>query len=322
MATHHINEELSIFAHKNISVSDNNIFCITAILVVLIGAAHQSCSINSITNSPNPDTVFYRFNTSIRNMQNQMWNNSRNFLRRKQNKFKRCKCFISVDETYDSYTGKIHKKPIKDLSENEKAIRKYIHKYKIKRGDTGSFKYLVFALTYGNKRRVLYVKALRRKESYWKFVATTLLKIQKELKFEAALLDRGFYVSDLINELEKHNIPYIIRAKISDSMKKYFGFFKKWRSYEYSVADNANTNLILGRDKFYRRWAFVSNCSNLFNIRKQYAKRWDIENIFKATDGIQLKVSTAPSGGAILRRHWRAPGRRGGLVDVCPAGSA
>ncbi len=288
-----IDKYLSIFAHKNISVRDNNIFSVLTIMLICITAAQQGLTLNSVADSPNVDTVFYRLKTSISSMQSQFWNSSLLFLKQKRKKLNKCKCYISVDETYDSYSGKLHKKPISKLTKEQQTTRKYIHKYRIKRGDTGSFKYLVFALTYGNKRRVLYVKPLKRKESYWQFVAKKLKEIQDELSFECALLDRGFYVAELIQELEKNNTPYIIRAKITESKKFIFGFFRKWRKYDYNVANKAETTLILGRDKYNRKWAFATNIADWKNIRRYYKIRWDVENIFKATDGIQLKVGTA-----------------------------
>ena len=107
MTRYHINKELSIFAHKNISVHDNNLFCIMTILLVLITASQQFQSLNSIANTPNSDTVFYRLNPSIKGIQAQIWNLSLNFFRKKKKKLSKCKCYISVDETYDSYSGKL-----------------------------------------------------------------------------------------------------------------------------------------------------------------------------------------------------------------------
>ncbi len=174
-------------------------------------------------------------------------------------------------------------------------IQENITKKIPKNGDTGSFKYLVFALVYGNKRRVLRVKALKRKEKYKEFIVETLKDLRKELSFECALLDRGFYDAKLIDDLQKANIPFIIRAKISKKMKKIFGVYRTWKSYDYLVSGRANTTLILGKDLKNRSWGFVTNMrfDNLEDIRFVYKKRWNIENIFKATDGVQLRVATA-----------------------------
>ncbi len=56
-------------------------------------------------------------------------------------------------------------------------------------------------------------------------------------------------------------------------------------------------NLVLGvevTDKKRNKWAFITNMDfdNWYTVRVLYRKRWNIENIFKATDGIQLRVHT------------------------------
>lgn len=290
-----IDKNVHEFAHKNVSEKKNNLFSISMILLVLISAATNNHSIHSEAKAPNDDSVFYRIDTSIRQMENQFWQQSLAFLRRKKEKLKKTKCYITIDETHDSYTGKHHKKDSKKLSKEQKEIQKYIHKYKPKNGDTGSFKYLVIALVYGNKRCILCVKALKRKEKYTDFIVERLKDISKELSFECALFDRGFYNAKLINALQKEKIPFIIRAKISKKIKKIFGIYRTWKSYNHTVAAKAQTELILGKDLKNRLWGFVTNMKfkKLEDVRFIYKKRWNIENIFKATDGIQLRVATA-----------------------------
>ena len=290
-----IDKNVQQFAHKNVSEKNNCVFSIAMILLVLVSAATNNHSVHSEAKAPNDDSVFYRIQTSIRQMENQFWQQNIAFLRRKKEKLKKTKCYITIDETHDSYTGKLHKKDPKQLTKEEKEIQKYIHKYKPKNGDTGSFKYLVFALVYGNKRRILRVKALKRKEKYKHFIVETLKEISKELSFECALLDRGFYDAKLIDDLQKEKIPFIIRAKISKKMKKIFGIYRLWKSYRYIVSGHTETTLILGRDIRNRQWGFVTNMTfdKLEDVRFVYKKRWNIENIFKATDGIQLRVATA-----------------------------
>jgi hypothetical protein len=295
MFQHNIDKDVQSFAHKNISIAKNTTFSIAMILLVLVSAAQNGHSVNSEANRPDGDTIFYRLSPSLNSMQIQFWNQSICFLRRKKAKLSKTKCYITVDETHDSYTGNLLKKETKDLTPQEKTIRSYIHKYKPKRGDRGSFKYLVFALVYGKKKRVLWVKALRKKEEYWSIVSTKLKELYKEVKYECALLDRGFYVADLVDQLTEDNTPFVIRSQISDYMKVILGIYREWKSYDYKIAERAETTLILGRDFRSFKWAFVTNVQfeNLEDVRFVYKKRWNIENIFKATDGIQLRAATS-----------------------------
>ncbi len=295
MARHHINKEVSIFAHKNISVAPNTQFSILVILLVFLSAAQGKESLHSQASTPDSDTVLYRIDTTIRKLHHQFWQQNLAFLRQNKKKLRTTKCYVVIDETYDSYTGNIHKKPLEELTPEQRKNRRYIHKYKPKNGDTGSYKYLVFALVYQNTRRVIRIKALRRGESYWSFVAETLQEIHREIKFDCALMDRGFYVSTLVNLLEKKKIPYLIRARLYDSTRSYYGIYSEWKSYDYRIDNWAKTKLVLGRDHRDREWGFLTNMQiqKLPLLLKIYKKRWNIENIFKATDGIQLRVATS-----------------------------
>jgi hypothetical protein len=273
------------------------------ILMVLLAASYGAHSIHSKAMQPDADTVFYRISTSLARLESQMWAQGLQFLREKKKKLRKTKCYIIVDETYDSYTGKLirkEKKHKEELTQEEMEILKYLHKYKPQKGDTGSYKYLVFALVYGNKRRVLRVKAVRVKEQYKSFIAQTLIELKKEVSYECAIFDRGFYDGLFIDDLEKNGIPFIVRARISDYMKKILGIYQEWKSYpDFEIGEHKiRSNLILGVDHTggkRTKWAFITNLSfdNWYELRELYRKRWNIENIFKATDGIQLRVQTS-----------------------------
>jgi len=284
------------------------------IVLVLLAAAWGGHSINSKAIRPNADTVFYRIDTTIKQMENQFWKRGLQFLREKRRKLKKVKCYIVVDETHDSYTGKLLRKEKKakkklkqgkelkereKITEEEKEILRYIHPYKSKKGDTGSYKYLVFALVYGNKRRVLRVKAIKKKERYKGFIIKTLLELKKEVHYECALFDRGFYDGLFIQDLKRNNIPFILRARICDSMKKIYGFYTEWKCYrEHEIGEHkVKGDLVLGVDYTggtRTKWAFITNLEfdDWYGARQIYRKRWNIENIFKATDGIQLRAQT------------------------------
>ena len=80
------------------------------ILMVLVAASYGCHSVNSKAISPDADTVFYRINTSIRTLENQFWEQGLQFLREKRRKLAKVMSYIIVDETYESYTGKLRKK--------------------------------------------------------------------------------------------------------------------------------------------------------------------------------------------------------------------
>ena len=158
----------------------------------------------------------------------------------------------------------------------------------------------MIALVYGNRRRVLRVKALKKGEKYKDFIIKALLDLRKEVNYECVLFDRGFYDGLFVRELQRNKIPFILRARISNYMKRVFGFFWEWKMYEdFEIGKHkVKGNLVLGVDYCdgkRRKWAFITNMkfSNWRKVRELYRKRWNIENIFKATDGIQLRVQTS-----------------------------
>ena len=302
MVRHNIDKYAISFASKNISKADNTKYTTAMILAVLVAASYGCHSVNSKAISPDADTIFYRISTSIRVLENQFWNQGLQFLREKKKKLCKVKCYIIVDETYDSYTGKLRRKEKKHkdkLTVEEEKILKYIHKYEPEKGDTGSYKYLVFAIVYGSKRRVLRVKAVKRKENCKSFIIKTLIDLKKEVSYECVMFDRGFYDGLFIEELKQNKIPFIVRAKISDYMKKIFGFYLKWKCYkDFEIGEHkVKGDLVLGVDFAEgkrAKWAFITNLEfdNWYSVRELYKKRWNIENVFKATDGIQLRAHT------------------------------
>ena len=321
------------FAAKNISEKVNATYSITMILMVLVAASYGCHSVNSKAINPDADTVFYRINTSIRILENQLWKQGLQFLREKRRKLAKVRSYIIVDETYESYTGKLRNKEKKHkelLTKDEKKILRYIHKYKPEKGDTGSYKYLVFAIVYGNKRRVLRVKAVKRKEKCDRFIIKTLQALEKEASYECVLFDRGFYDGLFIEELKRNKIPFIVRARISNYMKKIFGFYSEWKCYrDFEIGEHKiKGNLVLGVDFAEgkrAKWAFITNIEfeNWYKVRKLYRKRWNIENVFKATDGIQLRAQTnnpvtrlfCVCLSFLFYNAWQSKNKRGTLLN-------
>ena len=333
MVRHYIDKYAISFATKNISEKANVTYTISMILMVLAAASYGNHSINSKAIQPNADSVFYRIGSTIKQIEDSIWSQGLQFLREKKRKLKKVKCYIIVDETNESYTGKLLKKEKKHkekLTAEEKHILEYIHKYKPEKGDTGSYKYLVFAIVYGNKRRVLRVKAIRKKETCKNFIIKTLIALRNEVAYECVLFDRGFYDGLFVQDLNKNKIPFILRARISEHMKMIFGFCQEWKCYrDFEIGKSKSKgDLILGidcADGKRTKWAFITNMEfkNWHSVKELYRKRWNIENIFKATDGIQLRAQTNNPATRLfcvclsfsLYNAWQNKNKRGTLLD-------
>src|SRR3989338_656158 len=96
------------------------------IIMVLVAASYGGHSINSKALQPNADTVFYRIDTTVRKLEQQLWKQGLQFLRERMRKLSKVKCYIIVDETHDSYTGRLLKKEKKHkerLTKEENKIK-------------------------------------------------------------------------------------------------------------------------------------------------------------------------------------------------------
>ena len=134
MVRHNIDKYAISFAAKNISKANNTTYTIVMILMVLVAASYGCHSVNSKAISPDADTVFYRIDTSIRTLESQFWKQGLQFLRERKRKLQKVKCYIIVDETYESYTGKLIKKENKhkqELTKEEKEILRELCKIRI-----------------------------------------------------------------------------------------------------------------------------------------------------------------------------------------------
>lgn len=293
----YLDKDVQAFIAKNVSAARNVTYATAMILLVLAAASYGNTSINAKALQPNADTVFYRIDTTIRKLEDQLWAQGLQFLRERRKKLARVKCYMVVDETHEPYFGKLFKKAKRGtLTPRDRQRLRYLHRYKPAKGCTGSYKYLVFALVYGNRRRVLRIRMLRRRERYKAFIVQTLTEIRNELRYACALLDRGFYDGRFIEQLRSNGIPFIVRARISKKMKREYGFSSVWKCYrDFEIGkEKAKGDLVLGTAQ-KQKWAFITNLEleDWREIRELYRKRWNIENIFKATDGIQLRMETS-----------------------------
>lgn len=199
---------------------------------------------------------------------------------------RRKRIFLVADETYDAYYGK--KK------------HKWVCSYKPKKGATGSFKFLTFALAApGQWRRVIRCVPITSKQNITNLLVETALAVRKEIKYDAFLLDRGFYVKEIAFSLDKAGIPFLIRAEIRGKIKKKLSRILHYKKCMHWQQEGYNPpTLWLGWKKQGSKeygWGFITNIKRLSWARCLiwYKQRWNIENVFKATDGIQFKTATS-----------------------------
>lgn len=305
-----IENEVKSFLDKNLSERHHNtIYTTLSLAAVFLVAAWGGHSITDVADAPSTDTVFYWMETTLEKLDKEFRQFVEKILHKNSGYFRRHTPYLLIDETYESYTGKLLKKRWK--TKKEKEICKFIHSFRPKNGDTGAFKFLTFALVGHIQKlivRAMQIKAddglkysdgKRHEESEIPHIMETIKWLRNHIRFRLVIMDRGFYNEELIRLLNKENIPYLIRAKISAAIKSMIaGLTTKWAAIEYHVDETASkkgekTILVIGKDKS-GEWAFVTNRlpAQAWRLRHYYRKRWNIENIFQVCDGISLHTNS------------------------------
>ena len=270
--------------YVKINVSKNKVntrYSAAVLLLVLLNCAWACKTVHAIANAPNEDTVFYRLKPSLFDIDKYLWNSSLELLRKKKHTWNRRKVFLSVDETHEGYTGKFRK------------VINWIFGYTQKRGETGSFRFLVFALVSFNQRLVVRAVPVKIGQDTNHIILETAEEVRNKIKYKCVLFDRGFYKSELVKMLQDANIPFIIRAKIPKKISRCYDFAKKADGEIYDF-QNVPVNLVRIRDSNSRKYGFLTNLpeQSWQSISSWYKQRWDIENIFLACDGIHLKTNS------------------------------
>lgn len=287
MATQTINADLKRFVRLNLSIDRwNTKFGFQVVLLLLLTASWNASTVNACADTPNEDTVYLRFQyQSLREMEAEFYKQNLSMLK-KLRWDRRRRIFLVVDETYDAYFGKKR--------------HWWINKYKPAKGCAGSFKFLTFALAAPKQwRRVVRCIPVPTKQNMTPVLVETAVRIRKEVKYDALLLDRGFYEKEIAFSLDKAGIPFLIRAELRGKIKKRLQRISHHKKYHHWRQRGFDPLILwLGWKKVGNKryeYGFVTNTRNLswFCCINWYSHRWNIENVFKATDGIQFKTATA-----------------------------
>lgn len=282
----HDQEEVKEFLHKTLSKRKSNaVFSLAVMTTLLLTAALHGHTITDAASSrPSSDAVFYWLDTTLARLEREFRAFVENFLHAHWRGIRRQLPYLLVDETHESYTGK------------KKSI--WIHKYKHEAGDTGSFKFLTFALVGPVKRLVVNVVPLRKREKSLPHIIETICWLRQHVKFRLVIFDRGFYDGNLVRALNDLGVKYLIRVRIWAEVRCMLESCKGWTALEHRIGakrgkEGVATTLVLGKDN-KGPWAFVTNAcpQQIWRLRNYYRKRWNIENTFKVCDGIRLPTNS------------------------------
>lgn len=212
------------------------------------------------------------------------------------------KFIVSFDTTKEPFYG--------EYSKAKETI--YLHKGSIAKESHYYYEFLTVAIT-GNSGQKFILDGIIVNEgmNIPKWVIKMLNWIKEEILLEVILFDRGFTSKELIYELNKLKVPYMIFwAKKGNWYKKHFNELK-----------NGEFKTVKRKDKFYKKkyrfdfewdfvfikkleydgktydWIFATNLKlkNAKNYVQRYKKRWGIETIYRVTDKIRAYTTSTKS---------------------------
>ena len=211
-------------------------------------------------------------------------------------KFARANWYLSIDETHTSFFGK-RKKLNKELK--AQGLKEYVHGYTNKTpGATGNFRFLVISLCCSKIRMPLAIKLVGVGESYNPWLKNQLEAFILAFPKTIILADRGFAKVWFFEMLEELQTKYIVRSPLKKKENKNkvalgadkFQYWMKQAKTDSKVL----LTVIVAKDKKNRKYFLATNIEHKHNktILKMYLERWDLENIFKDSDRVELPTSS------------------------------
>ncbi len=205
--------------------------------------------------------------------------------------------WISLDETYIPFFGK-RKKLNSELC--KKRLGKLVYGYKAKTpGATGSFCFLIISLCCCRIRIPIAIKMIAIGENYASWLEPRLKRLLKLVPKARVLADRGFGKAVWFYRLmEKLDANYVVRVPLRKKENKRkvengSSRFQYWMK-EAKTNDKVLITIYVVKDKQGNLYLLASNLSDKTGkqLLTMYMNRWDLENIFKDTDRVELPTSS------------------------------
>lgn len=212
--------------------------------------------------------------------------------------FSRFKWYISIDETHIPFFGNREKLNAKLV---KKGVGKYVHGYRAKTpGATGSFCFLVISLCCCRIRIPIAVKIVKVGERYKPWLISELKPLLKIAPKAIILADRGFGKSTWFYEmLDELDATYVIRMPLRKKESKNKAkhgkkHFQQWMK-NTKTKEKVLLDIFIASDSQRRTYVLVSNLKDKSptQLLGYYLNRWDLENIFKDADRVELPTSSA-----------------------------
>ena len=279
------------FFKKSLSVGYHNVkYTWQQLMLMIINCVRSLESFEEGARSPSAQTIRDRLNLEgewLASFHSSMWALTILLLK----KFLRCLWWISVDETHVPFFGD-RKKLNQELT--TQGTGEYVHGYRADTpGATGSFRFLVISLCCCQVRIPVAIRMLRVKERYRPWLEPWLARLHKIAPKAVVLADRGFgkaaWFYDMLEDLGMH---YIVRIPLrkKENKNKVAAGVARFQYWMKSVLLTVH----VARDGQNRLYLFASNLQHKTSkqLLAMYLNRWDLENIFKDADRVELPTSS------------------------------
>lgn len=279
------------FFKKSLSVGYHNAkYTWQQLMLMIINCVKSLESFEEGARSPSAQTVrdrLYLEGDWLASFHASMWTLAVFLLK----KFLRYLWWISIDETHVPFFGD------REKLNNELVLRgigKYVHGYRAKTpGATGSFCFLVISLCCCCVRIPIAIKMICINDKYRSWLEPWLVRLHKIVPKAVILADRGFGKAVWFYEmLEAHDLQYVVRIplrkkenknKVAAGVQRFQYWMKTVLLTVHAVKDNQE-----------RMYVLASNIQNKTGkqLLAMYLNRWDLENIFKDADRVELPTSS------------------------------
>jgi len=211
--------------------------------------------------------------------------------------FCRFRWYISIDETHIPFFGnrkKLNRKLVK------KRVGKYVHGYRAKTpGATGSFCFLVISLCCCRIRIPIAVKMVKVGERYKPWLMAELKHLLKIASKAIVLADRGFgkatWFYQMLDELDCSYVTRMPLRKKESKNKAKLGktHIQQWMK-DVKTKEKVLLDIFIVHDQKKRKYVLASNVNHKAarQLLYYYLNRWDLENIFKDADRVELPTSS------------------------------
>jgi hypothetical protein len=169
------------------------------------------------------------------------------------------------------------------------------------RGVKGHFKFMVCSVKFRNRKFPIAVRMIRLGADIAKEIGAALASCNNAgIHIRTVLFDRGFYATDIINELQKKDVNYIIFARKSSTFNSMLASTETSTIIEHQMETRKNksilrvqTNIALVKKYQDYDWVFATNMLITgAEIVKAYRVRWNIETDFRVQDEARIKTKS------------------------------